>query len=50
MKEKQICCGGYGIFKVEKSNNQERYINVVTNKEWKISFNETKNKQALRKK
>lgn len=33
----QICCGGYGIFKVEKSNNQVRYINVVTNKEWKIN-------------
>lgn len=32
----QICCGGYGIFKVEKLDNQERYINVVTNKEWKI--------------
>lgn len=32
----QICCGGYGIFKVEKSNDQEKYINVVTNKEWKI--------------
>lgn len=32
----QVCCGGYGIFKVEKLNNQERYTNVVTNKEWKI--------------
>lgn len=33
----QICCGDYGIFKVEKSNNQEKYINVVTNKEWKYN-------------
>jgi len=32
----QICCGGYGIFKIDKSGNQERYINVITNKEWKI--------------
>lgn len=32
----QISCGGYGIFKVEKIENQERYINVITNKEWKI--------------
>ena len=34
----QICCDGYGIFKVEKLNNQEKYINVVTNKEWKIQY------------
>ena len=34
----QICCDGYGIFKVEKLNNQEKYINVITNKEWKIQY------------
>ena len=32
----QIMCGGYGIFSVNKSNNQEKYINVITGKEWKI--------------
>ena len=31
-----IGAGGYSIFKIEKSNGQERYINVLTNKEWKI--------------
>lgn len=32
----QVSCGGYGIFKVDRLNGQERYINVITNKEWKI--------------
>lgn len=32
----QVSCGGYGIFSVNKSNNQEKYINVITGKEWKI--------------
>jgi hypothetical protein len=32
----QIMCGGYGIFKVDKSDGQEKYINVITNKEWKM--------------
>ena len=31
-----IGAGGYSIFKIEKSNGQEKYINVLTNKEWKI--------------
>lgn len=32
----QVMCGGYGIFRVDKSEGQEKYINVITNKEWNI--------------
>lgn len=32
----QVMCDGYGIFRIDKSNNQEKYINVITGKEWRI--------------
>ncbi len=34
----QIYCGGYGIFKVDKSSDQKRYISVITNKERKVKY------------